>query len=577
MKKTILLSLLLFSLLSLKATHNRAGEILYKRVAPFSNASGQVYTYSITLITYTDDGPAIADRCNDTIYFGDGQQGLAVRINGPVTGNCGCGSTVGCGEIIINETNYRVKKNIYTVIHTYAGPGSYVVHLFDVNRNANVVNVPNSVNQPFYIESLITISASTAANASPELTNAPIDRGFTGSCFYHNPAAYDADGDSLSYAIIACKGSQGLDIPGYVFPDAGVSGSFNIHVVNGLLTWCNPQAVGQYNVAIKIREWRKPSCNAAYQVIGYVIRDMQIIIKGATFPSYPLIPVSDTCVVAGSLVLRTFTSGSTPQVYGSCVSNSQPSATVTQASANSAVFTWQTNCNAIQQQPHQVNITYNVSSASDTKRMYQKFNVRVVPPAPQIYSIVRGTNTVTVRWHKLNSCSKVTGYNVYRKNGPDSWQHGDCETGVPTSSGYLLDFSGHVNDTSFTDLFVRDFANGSQANYIVTAVTGDCAESFASATSTISILVGIKENQLDASQVAVFPNPFKDELVIKLDQKTGSPLQVTVFSTDGRIIYEATTTADQPVKINSESFSPGVYLLRIKTANGQAYKKVIKN
>src|SRR3954465_4950515 len=59
---------------SLKATHNQAGEITYKWLGG--------YTYSITLITYTDNGSNIADRCKLTIYFGDGDSCQAVRQNG---------------------------------------------------------------------------------------------------------------------------------------------------------------------------------------------------------------------------------------------------------------------------------------------------------------------------------------------------------------------------------------------------------------------------------------------------------------------------------------------------------------
>src|ERR1700750_1063705 len=98
MKKLFLSFILLFSVCALKATHNRSGEILYKRIAPFSTTSNgvtvPVYTYSITLITYTDDGPGIADRCEDTIYFGDGQKAVPSRMNFPGSAgsisNCGC-------------------------------------------------------------------------------------------------------------------------------------------------------------------------------------------------------------------------------------------------------------------------------------------------------------------------------------------------------------------------------------------------------------------------------------------------------------------------------------------------------
>lgn len=49
-----------------KATHNRAGEITYKWLYG--------YTYQIKVTTYTKIGPNVADRCEDTVYFGDGDR-----------------------------------------------------------------------------------------------------------------------------------------------------------------------------------------------------------------------------------------------------------------------------------------------------------------------------------------------------------------------------------------------------------------------------------------------------------------------------------------------------------------------
>src|SRR5688500_17730633 len=108
--------LVLFFLLALitgiKATHNRAGEISYIRIAPFTKVVGgsivPEYIYLITVTKYTDDGPGIADRCVDTVFFGDGERGIAPRINGPVM-SCGCGNmggfALGCGVKIIDEKN----------------------------------------------------------------------------------------------------------------------------------------------------------------------------------------------------------------------------------------------------------------------------------------------------------------------------------------------------------------------------------------------------------------------------------------------------------------------------------------
>lgn len=71
-----------------------------------------VYNYSLTIIVYTDHGQAVADRCADTLHFGDGKSGIAYRVNGGYALNCGCGS-VQCGSLIISQGSYVVKKYLH--------------------------------------------------------------------------------------------------------------------------------------------------------------------------------------------------------------------------------------------------------------------------------------------------------------------------------------------------------------------------------------------------------------------------------------------------------------------------------
>lgn len=276
MKSIITFICLLLFVFTSKATHNRAGEILYKRIAPFTSLVGsttvQVYTYSITVIKYTDHGPNVADRCMDSVYFGDGQKGVALRVNGIVSATCNC-NAIPCGSIILNNSGYIVKKSEYSIIHTYNGPGNYVVRSIDPNRNGGVHNIPNSINVPFEIQSIIVITTSTGANSSPALTFAPIEQASLNACFSHNPGAFDADGDSLSYEITPCLS------PGYFYPEIVVpGGNYGINPLNGILTWCNPLFLDEYNVAFIVKEWRK-NTSGVYQFNGQVMRDMQILVK----------------------------------------------------------------------------------------------------------------------------------------------------------------------------------------------------------------------------------------------------------------------------------------------------------
>ena len=169
-KKTLyvclLVSLLLFT--KLQATHNRAGEITYTRIAPTTSIVGgvlvEVYRYKITLTKYLDFGSAVATRCVDTLNFGDGEKGIAPRVNGNTS--CGCSSqsfpnqNLRCGEFInTGDPTYVVLKSVYEIEHTFPGPGRYLIRSTDPNRNNGVKNITRSIDQPFYVESLLIINS----------------------------------------------------------------------------------------------------------------------------------------------------------------------------------------------------------------------------------------------------------------------------------------------------------------------------------------------------------------------------------------------------------------------------------
>ena len=178
-----------FGIINTYATHNRAGEITYQHIAGF--------TYKITVTTYTKESSVNADRCELTILFGDGDSESVNRINGPF-GNCTGGFPSGPrGESIGND----VKKNIYEVVHTYPGNGTYVLTMEDPNRNKEVCNIPNSIDKSFFLRTELVINPFLGANSSPVLLNPPIDNACVGKCFEHNPGAFDSDGDSLSFSL----------------------------------------------------------------------------------------------------------------------------------------------------------------------------------------------------------------------------------------------------------------------------------------------------------------------------------------------------------------------------------------
>lgn len=235
------------------------------------------YTYQIKYITYTTDISPDPYCQIDSICFGDGNNGSLLRSNGICGGNC----SPACDGVILPGTNIRM--NEYTTSHTYPGPGNYLICFEQANRNAGVVNIPNSLNQTMTFYSLLVIPTfGSGKNNSCMFANHPIANGcLNNACFTYNPLATDADGDSLSYEIMQCMGYGGNITPGYTYPYSGTGGTFNISSSTGLLTWCNPQLSGTYNVVIKIKEWRNDGAGS-YYLVGYVERDTELNISNCT-------------------------------------------------------------------------------------------------------------------------------------------------------------------------------------------------------------------------------------------------------------------------------------------------------
>ena len=159
-------------------------------------------------------------------------------------------------------------------MHTYSGAGTYIISSSDPNRNVGIHNIPNSGSVLFYIESLLVINSGNALNSSPEFGSDPVNQATLGVCFYDNLNASDADGDSLSYELIPCAA------PGYFYPEIPASGSLTLDQ-SGTFTWCVPQFIAEYQVAYKVKEWRKNG-SGVYILNGYVIRDRQILVNPGT-------------------------------------------------------------------------------------------------------------------------------------------------------------------------------------------------------------------------------------------------------------------------------------------------------
>ena len=454
MRKLLIFTLLLLSTVSLFATHQRAGEITY------TYQGGLTYKFTVTTYTYA---PSPADRPEIEIFWGDGTSTVILRS-------------------IKRDLGNDIQLNQYTASHTFPAAGTYSITFEDPNRNAGIVNIPNSVNIPFFLETVLVIHPFLGNNNSPQLLSEPVDNGCTNVPFYHNPGAYDPDGDSLAYSLIVCRGFEGLNIPGYTYPSAANNLSIDPHT--GDLTWDYPLMTGEYNIAILIREFR----NGIF--IGSIMRDMQITIAPCNNKPPQIITIIDTCVVAGELLQFeviaiddkltervTLTATGAPfLVTFPAVFNS-----VSDFPPVSSTFHWQTHCVHVQKKAYQVLFKAKDSDPVVPLTSYKTLNIKIVAPKPEELTVIPAANVVHVAW-EASICDNAIGYKIYKRRGSNPFEPEHCQTGMPPDKGYQLigTVEGHLNTAFTDDGRVMPLYHSNEYCYRIVAFFADGAESYVS-------------------------------------------------------------------------------------------------
>ncbi len=455
MRKYLASALLIMLFHTAFATHERAGEITYKHI------SGLTYEFTVTTYTYT---PSPADRDSLEVKWGDGGMQMVGRVEK------------------INYPN-DISRNKYKAIHTFPASGFYTISMEDPNRNYGVINIPNSVNIPFYIETSLLISPFISGNNSPTLLNPPIDNGCVNVPFYHNPGAFDEDGDSLAYKIVQCKGLSGDPIPGYTIPPYTIS--LSIDPYNGDFYWDSPIIQGDYNIAIVIEEYRQGV------KIGSITRDMQISIGYCNNRPPVINAIQDTCIEVGTTLEFNVQATDidnhqiTLTATGSALSTSPNPASFSQPMIGYGIvnsnFRWVTDCSNVKKNPYQVTFKAKDNGNPINLVSIRTVSIKVVAPAPTLVNVFPIGNSINLSWNK-SPCGNAIGYKIYRHDGPSGWTHSYCETGVPSYTGFtLIGNTTSLDDTTFLDN--NDGAgllHGNTYCYVVVATFVDYAESYAS-------------------------------------------------------------------------------------------------
>lgn len=202
-------------------------------------------------------------------------------------------------EINKAQLYYKIVIN-----HAYPGPGKYVISAREFNRDADIKNMENSVQTPFYLENLIVLDPVFGCNTPPYLENPPLFTSKSGSKYQFDFSAIDPDNDSISFELAPAY--QDKDVAAVNFEIASdyettglrKIGSISLDPYTGLHLWNSMNAKGYYCIVLKMTEWKKID-GEYYQISQSTIDYLIDLIEGENIP--PQIQgLADTAIVIGN-------------------------------------------------------------------------------------------------------------------------------------------------------------------------------------------------------------------------------------------------------------------------------------
>ncbi|RSK47032.1 T9SS type B sorting domain-containing protein [Hymenobacter rigui] len=450
------------------ATHLRAGDIQAKTDTTAARNPRRIF---FKLVLYSAAGTGVADEPAAAIYFGDN--------------TCtGSNPIPRFSRQLISPDTYR---NVYYFEHTYNSPGSYKVVYLSNYRVEGVINMLNSVNTPFQISTTITIDP-FLQNTSPVLTAPAIDKAGIRQVFLHNPAAYDADGDSLVYSLrpsqqaptpAGCTPSP-IDVAGFRYPNDAALGGNPVQVAyagppvgrpgdpaifeqdsrTGQIVWNAPAVVGVYNFAFSVKEYRRTPGEKA-RLIGEVVRDMQVTVVATNNARPTIVVPADICVVANTAVPNGIVTATDPdnnpitlEAFGGMLPRPASfTQTATGPPTARGLFQWTPTCNDIRSEPHQVLFKATDRPVAGQPPLIDQrvWRITVIGPAPQNLRTTLQGSTTRLDWDSYSCQNAGAQILIFRRENSFPFTPGPCETGLPAAAGYTQVGTVNVGSRTFLD------------------------------------------------------------------------------------------------------------------------------
>lgn len=439
--KHILIFLFGLGTTAASATHNRAGEITYEQISDL--------TIRMTLTTYTKTSSSTADRDSLEIFWGDGTSEFVQRTSQIPMPN-------------------DVQVNKYVQTHTYPGRSTYTIFFEDPNRVSNILNVspPNSVEIPFFLYTTFTFldPQFQGTNSSAILLQPPLDVACVGQTYTHNPNAYDVDGDSLAYSIVTPLESEGMPINPYFLPSEigpGADNNIFMNSVTGEFVWQSPKLPGEYNIAIRIDEYRDGL------LLNSIIRDMQILVKECDSTPPTIDVINEICVIAGdSIDIPVRVDDMEMDQRVALSASGGPFVQDTSAATllvpdgflqvpYTARFRWNTTCEHISEQYYQVVFRAIDNSFSDSLGLatLKILRIKVVGPQPENVEAESDDSNIRLRWDLPYACEDAKndyfrGFSIWKREGSNFFPIDTCQEGLEGRGYTQIVFNTNVNDGS---------------------------------------------------------------------------------------------------------------------------------
>ncbi len=446
--------LLLLSAYEASATHLRSIKVEVQQISGL--------TYSITVTAYVDLASS-TQFGSGRLEFGDGISITTPKK--PTTPRPDLGPGIG---VTIYETTY-----------TYGSHGIYTVSYREGDRSGGIINIFEAFDAKYY--TYVTINTNFPGNHFPILQDDPVYRACKAQNFTFNAGASDADGDLLTYELTVPEQNQNLPVTGYISPDAQIfypvnyatanedgtgPPTFSINDSTGTITWDAPGAIGEYNIAFKIKEWRTDNTGELV-LLSTTICDFQIVVAECQ-NLRPVLNIPNTICVEAGAILEYDITGSDPEnktVKLEAVSDIfdftvdkfpatyTPNPSVFSPSPDTLHFYWKTDCVHAREQFYQVNFKASDKPIQGTSlTTFKSWSIKVLAPAPTWISVEPDLvkRHAVLKWNDY-TCQNAESIQVWRRVGSYNYSPTKCDAGLPKFYGYELVASLDPSATEYID------------------------------------------------------------------------------------------------------------------------------